>query len=108
FENYETFIVDPLRTTMIYTPIVTSEAPPVAVPIPADGLHRAAHIAGAILADTAAPDALRRAASYLLGNVERQQARARLCVTGITTQQCSRAMDEWDAQQERSNTESGA
>jgi hypothetical protein len=106
FESYETFIVDPLRTTTIYSPLVTSEAPPVGVPIPAEGLHRAAHIAGVILADTAAPDSLRRAASYLLVNVQRQQARARLCVTGITAQQCSRLMDEWDAQQERLNTHS--
>jgi hypothetical protein len=59
-----------------------------------------------ILADTAAPDSLRRAASYLLANVERQQARVRLCVTGITAQQCSRLMDEWDVEHERLNTDS--
>ena len=100
FQRYEAFVTDSWETKIVYMPYVVSEAPPMGTPLPSDALQQAERALDAIEADAVAPRAIRLAAAYLRGNVELQSAKARLCGAGVTSQECSRRLDEWEAQQD--------
>lgn len=103
FQSYEAFVSDSRETGIVHMPSVGSEAPAVGTPLPDDALERTMSAMSDVVAENTTSQAVRRAATYLLGDAEWKRVRERLCGAGISKQECSRRLDEWEAQQDTSS-----
>lgn len=100
FQVYEAFVNDPWKTKTGYIPLVGSEASSIGAPLPKGAMDRAETLLSGIVSDSAAPEPVRLAATYLRDEIRLKQARARLCGAGVVPAECTRLLDEWEAQQE--------
>lgn len=100
FQLYEAFVNDPWKTKTAYLPLVGSEASPVGTPLPSDALDKAEKVLSGIVSDVAVPGPVQLAATYLRDEIRLKQARARLCGAHVVPAECTRLLDEWEAQQE--------
>jgi hypothetical protein len=85
FQSYEAFVSDSRETGIVHMPSSGSEAPGIGTPLPGDALDRTVSSMSGIAADNSTPQPVRRAATYLLGDIEWKRVRQRLCGTGIST-----------------------